>query len=238
MKKIFIALTSTAFVAMSCQPPAATGSKELESRIEKLEKKVTALEKRPTGKAARKQEQPQTAAYKIPLGDSAMMGDKNAPVNVVIFSDYQCPYCSKVDPMLHEALKDADLKGKVNVTFKHFPLSFHKDAKPASKAALAAKEQGDEMFWKMSEKLYANQRALKSENFSKWAGEIGLDVKKFEQDLKANDAKYEKMIQDDMKLGQSAAKVRGTPSLFVNGWQLKQRSVAGIKALAKQKKLL
>ncbi len=236
-KTLILAAASLSVLALGCQPPAAGGSKELTERIEKLEKKVAALEKGGGARKQRPERKPQTEAYKIPNGDSALMGKKDAPITVAIFSDFQCPFCSRVDPMLHEVVKDPELKDKVNVVFKHFPLSFHKDAKPASKAALAAAEQGPEMFWKMSEKLYANQRALTSENFSKWAKEIGLDVKKFESDLKANDAKYEKQIQDDIKLGQSAAKVRGTPSIFVGGWELRQRSVEGVKQIIKEKKL-
>lgn len=240
MKKSIVVLAATGLFALGCQPPPAGGSKELVERIEKLEKKVEAIEKRPAAAAPNARQQPpaQTAAYKIPVGDSAVMGAKDAPVNVTVFTDYQCPFCARVDPMLHEVVKDAELKGKVNVVFKHFPLSFHKDAKPASKAALAAKEQGDEHFWTMSEKLYANQRELTAENFSKWAKEIGIDVKKFEQDLKANDSRYEEMINADMKLGTTEAKVRGTPSIFVNGWELRQRSVDGVKAIIKDKKML
>lgn len=238
MKKITLSLAALALFALGCQPPAAGNSKELTERIEKLEKKVEALEKRPAAARQRPERKPQTAAYKIPVGDSAVMGAKDAKVNVTIFTDYQCPFCARVDPMLHEIVKDAELSGKVNVVFKHFPLSFHKQAKPASKAALAAKEQGDEFFWKMSEKLYANQRELTDENFSKWASEIGLDVKKFEQDYKNNDSKYEEIIKADMTLGTTEAKVRGTPSIYVNGWELRQRSVDGVKAVIKEKNLL
>lgn len=239
MKKSIVLLAAASLLAVGCQPPPAGGSKELAERIEKLEKKVEALEKRPAAAAPRRQQPPaQTAAYKIPVEDSAVLGPKDAPVNVVIFTDYQCPFCARVDPMLHEVVKDSELKGKVNVVYKHFPLSFHKQAGPASKAAMAAAEQGDEYFFKMSEKLYANQRDLTDENFKKWAGEIGLDVNKFEADYKNNDAKYQAIIDRDMKLGTSEARVRGTPSIFVNGWELRQRSVDGVKQLIKEKKLL
>ena len=218
-------------VLLACQPPPAAGGSGSKELVDRLEKRGAA------GGKQRREKAPQTAAYTIDTKDSPTMGAKDAKVSVVVFSDYQCPFCSRVDPMLHDVLKDPELKDKVNVVFKHFPLSFHKDARPASKAAMAAAEQGEENFWKMSEKLYANQRALKSENFSKWAGEIGLDVAKFESDLKANDAKYEEQIKADMKVGQSQARVRGTPSLFVNGWELRQRSVQGVKDLIKEKKL-
>ncbi len=238
LKKILAPLAVVAVVG--CQPPTGGSSKELVERIEKLEKKVEALEKRPAGAAQPQREAPppQTAAYKIPTGESAVMGNSSAKLELTIFSDYQCPFCSRVDPMLHEAVKDPELKDKIKVTFKHFPLSFHKDAKPASKAALAARDVGGhDAFWKMSEKLYANQRALTSENFSVWAKEIGLDVKKFEKTLADNDSKYEAEIKADTELGSNEAKVRGTPSLFLNGWELKQRSVDGIKQLIKEKNL-
>ena len=241
MKNIMISVVTLGLLC-ACQPPAAGGeatgnTKELEDRLAKLEKKVQVIEKQAKAKPRRPEKKPQTAAYKIPVGNSPILGKQDAPVNVVIFSDFQCPFCSRVDPMLNNVLKDADLKDKVNVVFKHFPLSFHKDAKPAAKASMAAQEQGGEFFWKMKEKLYANMKALKPDNFKKWAKEIGLDVKKFEADLKANDAKYDAAIASDMKLGQTEAKVRGTPSIFVNGWELRQRSVDGVKALIKDKKL-
>jgi protein-disulfide isomerase len=223
-----------------CQPPAGGGSKELVERIEKLEKKVEALEKRPAGAAQAPKEPPppQTAAYKIPGGDSPILGNKDAKIELVIFSDYQCPFCSRVDPMLHDVVKDPELKDKVKVVFKQFPLSFHKDAKPAAKAALAARDVGgDKGFWDFSALAYANQRALTPENFSVWAKEAGLNVQKFEQNLKNNDAKYEAIITAESELGAKEAKVRGTPSLFVDGWELRQRSVDGVKALIKEKNL-
>ena len=238
LKKLLVPAALIALVG--CQPPAGGSSKELVERIEKLEKKVEALEKRPAGAAApaREAPPPQTAAYKIPTGTSPFMGNKDGKIELTIFSDYQCPFCSRVDPMLHEAAKDPELKDKIKITFKQFPLSFHKDAKPSAKAALAARDLGgNDAFWKMSEKLYANQRALTPENFTVWAKEIGLDVKKFEKALADNDAKYEEEIKTDSELGAKEAKVRGTPSLFVNGWELKQRSVDGVKQLIKEKSL-
>ncbi|HEY1099303.1 MAG TPA: thioredoxin domain-containing protein, partial [Myxococcota bacterium] len=176
LKKLLVPVALVGALA-ACQPPAGGSSKEIAERIEKLEKKVEALEKRPAGAApAREAAPPQTAAYVIPAGNSPSMGAKDGKVELTIFSDYQCPFCSRVDPMLHEVAKDPELKDKVKVVFKQFPLSFHKDAKPAAKAALAARDLGgDAKFWAMNDKLYANQRALTPENFTVWAKEIGLD---------------------------------------------------------------
>ncbi|MCP4500682.1 MAG: thioredoxin domain-containing protein [Deltaproteobacteria bacterium] len=243
MNKLILTATAGLLLALgACQPPPAGSNSELIEQMAKdvaqIKKDVAAIKKGGGGKARprKPQEKPQTAAYKIPTGASPALGAKNAKVSVVVFSDFQCPFCSRIDPMLKEVAKDPELKGKVNIVFKHFPLGFHKDARPAAKASLAAQEQGK--FWEYSDKLMANQKALKAENFSKWAKEIGLDVARFEKDLKENDAKYEAHISADQKLGSTAAKVRGTPSIYVGGWQLKQRSAAGIKALIKDKKLL
>ena len=224
-------------LAMSLMAVGCNKDVKTTERLAELEKRVEQLEKRPA-LPTRQMPQEQTAAYQIPAGNSHVLGSKDAAVSVVIFSDYQCPFCATTDPLLQEVAKDESLKGKVNVVFKHFPLSFHTNAKPASKAALAAGEQGNDKFWAMSAKLYENQKDLTAENFDKWAKEIGLNTTKFKADLKNNDTKYEEMIKADMELGIKEAKVRGTPSIFVGGWELKERSVDGIKELIKEKKLL
>jgi protein-disulfide isomerase len=238
MKKILIPAAMIGLLA-ACQPPGNGSSKELTERIEKLEKKVEALEKRgPAGPARPEPPPTQTAAYNIPIDGSPVMGKKDAKVSVTIFSDYQCPFCARVDPMLYDILKDPELKDKVNVVFKQFPLSFHQNARPASKAALAVRDvAGEEKFWDYSKKLFENQREFSPENYSKWAGELGVDVKKFEKALKDNDAKYEEIIKKESELGAKEAKVRGTPSIFVNGWELRQRSVDGVKQIIKEKNL-
>jgi protein-disulfide isomerase len=237
MKKIYLSVALAIVAAAACQPPGG-GDKALAERIEKLEKKVESLEKRPAGPAARPEAPPQTVAYKIPGGISPVLGDKGAKVELTLFSDYQCPFCSRVDPFLYEVVKDPELAKQVKVVFKQFPLGFHKDARPAAKAALAARDLGgDKAFWDMSAKLYSDQKALTPDNFKKWAGEVGLNVSKFEQTMKDNDSKYEAEITADTNLGTTEAKVRGTPSLFLGGWELKDRTVNGVKAMLKDKNL-
>lgn len=206
----------------------------LTERVEQLEARVKSLESRPR----RRVPEPQKSAYLIPLDDSPVLGPRQARVNVVIFADYQCPFCARVHPLLRQIVEDPELKGKVNVVFKHFPLSFHRDAKPAAKAALAAREQGEEYFWKMSDKLFEHQRELTPEGFRRWATEIGLDVKRFERDLEKNDARYEEIFRADMETGMKNAKVRGTPSIYVNGWYLKKRTVDAVKEIILEKGLL
>ncbi len=216
---------------------AGCSNKKMDERMEALEKRVEALETKPA--VARPAMPPaQEKAYEIPVGTSPVLGKKDAKVSVVIFSDMQCPFCAGADGLLREAVKDPELKEKVNVVFKNFPLSFHQNAKPAAKAALAAREQGEDKFWAMMEKAFANQQNLTPENFNKWAKEIGLNQAKFGASLKNNDGKYEEMIKADMDLGTNTAQVRGTPSIYVGGWELRERSVQGIKNLLKEKNMI
>ena len=95
-------------------------------------------------------------AKKVEVGNAPTRGPKNAPITVVLFSDFQCPFCGRVEPSIVELEKA--YPGKVRVAWKNFPLSFHNNAKPAAEAALAAHEQGK--FWQMHDILFKNQQAL------------------------------------------------------------------------------
>ena len=234
--KVGISAALLSLIAIGCKNTNDQSAK-MNEEIEALKKRVQVLETRPTA-PQRPMFQAQESAYQLPVGASHVMGNKSAPVTITVFSDYQCPYCSKVDPMLNQVINDPELKDKVNVVMKQFPLSFHPNAKPAAKAALAAGEQGAAKFWAMSEKLFQNQNELSADNYAKWAKDIGLDVAKFKKDMKDRDAQYEEMIKSDTELGIKTANVRGTPSIFVGGWLLQDRSVDAIKNLIREKKLI
>ena len=116
---------------------------------------------------------------------------------------------------------------EVKFVFKQFPLvRIHQNAMPAAKASLAAHKQGK--FWEYHDKIFANQRALDLESLKKYAQEIGLDLAKFEADM--NSPAVQAQIDEEMKLAQTA-QVSGTPTLFVNGKRLGNRSFDGIKQL-------
>lgn len=225
-------------VLMSTLLTVGCANKKADERIDALEKRVEELEKKPALAARPQMPAAQEKAYQLPIGMSPVLGKRDAAVSVVIFSDGQCPFCAGADTLVRDAIKDPELKDKVNVVFKNFPLSFHPNAKPAAKAALAAKEQGDDKFFAMMEKVFANQQNLTPANFNKWAKEIGLNDAKFQKALKDNNDAYEKVIQADIDLGTNQAQVRGTPSIFVGGWELRERSVQGIKNLLKEKNLI
>jgi protein-disulfide isomerase len=158
------------------------------------------------------------AVYKVPLkGDEPQKGPDDALVTIVEFSDFECPFCGRVEPTLKQV---QDKYGKdVRVVWMNNPLPFHKNAKPAANAALEAHAQkGDKAFWAMHEKMFANQKALTTDNLEKWAKELGLNVSKFKKAL-AED-KYAKTIQEQQALANKLG-ARGTPAFFINGRNLR-----------------
>ncbi|MEM7679006.1 MAG: thioredoxin domain-containing protein, partial [Myxococcota bacterium] len=149
----------------------------------------------------------------IKLGKAPLYGKKDAPIQLVVFSDFQCPFCGRVNPTIDQVKKEYG--DKVSVAFKHFPLSFHADAEPAAIASLAAHRQGK--FWQMHDKLFENQRALKRADLVSYAKDLQLDVAKFEKDL--DDPELKQWVKSDMAEG-SKVGVRGTPATFINGMML------------------
>jgi len=115
---------------------------------------------------------------------------------------------------------------EVKFIYKQFPLPMHSNAMPAARAALAAGKQGK--FWEMHDKLFANQRSLTPENIKQFAQDIGLDTVKFEQDM--NSPEVQQQINEEMQQGQKAM-VGGTPSLYLNGKKVADRSVSGLKQM-------
>jgi protein-disulfide isomerase len=207
------------------EPLIAERMAAAEAEIELLK----ALAPRPRAEPA-----PQTEARSIPVGDSPILGPPSAPIEVVIFTDLQCPFCARVHPLLLELMADEGLKGKVKVVFKHFPLHFHVNARPLAKGAMAARAlRGDAGFWDYVAKVYDNQQA----GVEDVANGLKLPLTKFNRAITDNDAKYEAIMDADIALG-TTVNVRGTPTLFVNGWELRTRSVDGVKAVIADHNLL
>jgi protein-disulfide isomerase len=155
--------------------------------------------------------------YKVDPGDGPSFGSKNAPVTIVEFSDFQCPFCSRVVPTLKK-IKET-YKDKVRVVWRNYPLPFHQNAKPAAEAALAAHAQGK--FWEMHDKLFENQGSLDRGSLEKYAGEIGIDVARFKADL--DSGRYKAQVDADFGYGNSLpGGGMGTPTFFING-----RKIAG-----------
>jgi protein-disulfide isomerase len=168
----------------------------------------------PAAAAAKGGEEPtpetDQTVFKVETGNSPARGPKNAPITVVVFSDFQCPFCSRVEPSIAQLEKD--FPGKIRVVWKDYPLPFHPNARPAAIAARVAGEDGK--FWQMHGKLFENQRALDRANLEKYAEELGVNVQKLRSALDTN--KYGDQIDADLKAGQGLG-VQGTPATFING---------------------
>jgi protein-disulfide isomerase len=138
-------------------------------------------------------------------------GNEDAPVTLVEYGDFECPYCGMAHPIVKAARND--LKSDLRFVFRHFPLAeSHPHARLAAQAAEAAAAQGH--FWEMHDMLFEHQDSLESEDLLGYAKSIGLDVARFTSELKAGT--YEKRVRDDFRSGVKSG-VNGTPTFFVNG---------------------
>ena len=153
--------------------------------------------------------------FDVQVGSSPAMGPKNAPVTIVEWSDFQCPFCSRVEPTLKQIL--SEYKGKVRIVWKNQPLSFHPNAMPAAEAAMAAYEQGNDKFWAMHDKLFASQNQLSPRLYEQTARELGLDMGRWSKSVESHAAQG--AISADMSAG-NALGANGTPTFFINGRKL------------------
>ncbi|MGH9362118.1 MAG: thioredoxin domain-containing protein, partial [Thermoanaerobaculia bacterium] len=137
-------------------------------------------------------------------------GPDSAPVTIVEFSDFQCPYCARLAPTLDQVV--ANYGDKVRLVFRQFPLDMHPDARKAAEAALCANEQGK--FWQLHDAMFQNQQQLAVDALKTKATELGLNGEQFNACL--DSGKYGQQVTTDLQAG-SQAGVSGTPALFVNG---------------------
>jgi len=158
----------------------------------------------------------------VPTGkNDHIQGDDNAPLEIVEYGDYQCPYCGMAYPIIKQVQKE--LGKKVKLIFRNFPLSqMHPNAMNAAGAAEAAAKQGK--FWEMHDKLYENQESLEPLDLDRYAQELDLNMNQFGKDLSSPEVANR--IDSDFNSGMHLG-VNGTPTFFVNGvrydgdWELK-----------------
>jgi len=137
-------------------------------------------------------------------------GEDKAPITIVEFSDFQCPFCGRAEETVKLVLDK--YKGKVRLVYRDYPLPFHNMAQKASEAAHCAGDQGK--YWQMHEKLFANQTALTVPQLKDHAKGLGLDASKFDKCLDSGEKT--KMVDASKKAGDEAG-VNGTPAFFING---------------------
>lgn len=158
----------------------------------------------------------------IPVVNSPQQGPADAPVTIVVFSDFQCSFCGRAASIMDRLLELEEYQGKIRLVFKHYPLDFHRQAKSASRAAMAAGEQ--DKFWAMHDMIFDNQSALRGKDTAQvkeltagFAEQLGLDVEQFEADF--DKQAYATEIQEDLQLAEKLD-LSGTPQFFVNGFHV------------------
>jgi protein-disulfide isomerase len=137
-------------------------------------------------------------------------GPATAPVTIVEFSDFQCPFCGRLIPTLEQVKQKYG--DKVRIVFRQYPLPMHPNAQKAAEASLCANDQGK--FWEMHDAMFKNQQELAVDNLKAKAAALGLKADEFNACL--DSGKHVPQVQADVKDG-SAVGVNGTPAMFVNG---------------------
>jgi protein-disulfide isomerase len=150
------------------------------------------------------------AVVRINIDGAPIRGNVSAPVTLVEFSDYECPHCAAVAPVLRDI--EREFGERLRVVHMHFPLSGHIHAMPASRAAVAAGRQGK--FWEYHDLLFANQSALETANLEQYAQRLGLDLARFRADAAGNES--EARVAADRREGERL-QIDGTPAVYING---------------------
>ena len=165
-------------------------------------------------------------SQQIDITGAPVRGKVDAPVTLVVFSDFECPWCAKLEPLLAQLLAaNADT---VRVVFKHLPLPMHPQAEPAALAAIAAQRQGK--FWEMHDALFAVQQWTPAA-ITETATRIKLDMTRFQADLNSQETRMQ-LAKD--KADAQAAEVAATPSVFVNGRPVRERSLPALQAMVNE----
>lgn len=164
---------------------------------------------------------PKEALNKVGRAHLPIKGNGNAKVSIVEFSDFECPFCARFfSDTLLQLTKEYIDTGKAKLDYRHFPLSFHPQAKPLAIASECANDQGK--FWEMHDKIFTvnsggQLASSNAETYKQWAAELGLNTTEFNSCL--NGQKHAAIVDSDTKLG-SELGVSGTPTFYINGRQL------------------
>lgn len=191
---------------------------------EDIEAGIEAYVQKQQDEYVKAQEQASIVTYDGDLkDDDPILGDPNAPLTLVEFSDYQCPYCRSFYTNTLSKIKEKYIDtGQLNLVYRDFPLDFHDGAIPAASAAECARKQGDDnTYYKMHDKIFDGQNALgqgtvniPNESLKQYAQELGLNMTKFNNCLESDSTKAE--IAADLEVGQKIG-ITGTPGFVLDG---------------------
>jgi len=166
---------------------------------------------------------PESPVFSISTFDQPSLGSAAAPVTIVAFTDYQCPSCAAIHPVLERLVKEYG--DKVRLVTRDFPLNQHAEAFKAAEAAEAAREQG--RYWEYAQLLMRNQSALSEDKLKAYATELALDRPRFDAAL--NSGKFAEMVQRDIEEGIKLG-INATPTVFINGRRVSAKSYDELKA--------
>lgn len=162
----------------------------------------------------------------VAAANGPVKGPANAPIEVIEFSDFQCPFCQRANPTVEQVL--STYGDRIRFVYRHYPLPSHPNARPAAEASQCAAEQGK--FWPYHDKLFANPSKLGDADLKQQAAELGMDAAKFNACVDSH--KYAAQIAADMKDGEAAG-VNGTPAFFING-----RLISGAQPFSEFKRVI
>lgn len=192
-----------------------------QTRALAAEQKVATLERSAAeGTSAAATQQANTGSqkvtrYDIPINDNAILGKTDAPITIIEFSDYQCPYCQSWNKQTWSQIK-AKYGDKVRFIYMDFPLeNIHPEAVPAAEAADCAGEQ--DRYYDFHDLLFSGSKALGSDTYQAYAEQLGLKIDQFKQCV--SDRKYQKEVESDLSFASNLG-VRSTPTFFINGLAL------------------
>jgi protein-disulfide isomerase len=213
---------------------AAADRKALGERIDALTSQIASMEVKLEEQAAAPVVAPPTRAgrpdpaerYRVPVGSSASRGRDDAKVTVVMFSDFQCPFCNRARLTLTDV--ERRFGDDVRIVFKHNPLPMHNRARASAEAFEAARKQGKE--WALHDLMFENRTALDDDDIERWAKKAGCGLTAFRADLRRSEVK--RQVDDDAALAKRVG-ARGTPAFFING-----RFLSGAQPLAAFAKLI
>jgi protein-disulfide isomerase len=218
MKKIiFLSLCLVSIISCEVAKPAPQGSKDVQGLAAELAEVKSVLSyvlergMNSSFEQVKKEIENANKTWDLKIDESPSTGDPKAKIVIVEFTEFQCPYCSRIAPTLESLLNK--YPDKIRLVYKHFPLSFHKEAPAAAAAAIAAQKQGK--FWEYRWALAPHFQSLNDSTFTSIAEKVGLDMEQFKKDM-ALDPDKQAVIDRDMKLGMEVG-VQGTPNFYING---------------------
>ncbi|MFQ5900346.1 MAG: DsbA family protein [Thermodesulfobacteriota bacterium] len=195
---------------------------ELKREISTVKKELNEIKKFLRSRLQAPAQPPTPSFSEASIDDDRILGNKDAPVTIIEFSDYQCPFCARFyRDTLPQLKKDYIEKGKVRYVLRDFPLPFHKKAQKAAESAQCAGEQ--DKYWDMHNLIFENQQAMSIRDLKGYAEQLSLNTVDFNKCL--DDGIYAEEVKKDMAAGKKAG-VQGTPS-FVVGKTTKDGNIKG-----------